>query len=109
MIEQMFLRSQCHFSDIPFAYGPFVPHHVPRQYIESYITHHKVDTYLELQTTVEDLLHIPSSPTDHESWKLTLRKHDPVRTVDIWWNEMFDAVILANGHYSIPFVSDSLE
>src|SRR5437667_10782291 len=39
-----------------------------------------------------------------ERWKLKLRKHDTLRDVDIWWEEIFDAVGLANGHYSVPFV-----
>jgi hypothetical protein len=26
--------------------------------------------------------------------------------VDVWWEEEFDAVILANGHYSVPFIPE---
>jgi len=93
------------FSDLPFAYGPFVPHHVPRQYVENYISHHKLDSHLCLNTTVEDVSKIPNSKSNIEQWKLTLRRHDSVLGIDEWWEETFDAVILANGHYSIPFVS----
>lgn len=93
------------FSDIPFPYGPFVPHHVPKQYIESYFSHHKTDTLLSLNTTVEDVSVIRTSVSEKERWNLTLRKYDPVLRVDIWWEEDFDAVIFANGHYSVPFVS----
>lgn len=58
-----------------------------------------------LGTTVEDVSIIrPENSEERERWKLTLRKHDPVRKVDIWWEEDFDAVVLANGHYSVPFV-----
>lgn len=93
------------FSDAPFAYGPFVPHHVPAQYVANYFSLHKTDTFLELNTTVEDVSKIPHSSSDGlDKWKLTLRKYDPTRHVDIWWEETFDAVILANGHYSVPFV-----
>ena len=94
------------FSDIPFAYGPFVPHHIPRQYVESYFSSHKTDVLLSLNTTVEDLTVIPSLTSGSEKWNLTLRRHDPVQNVDIWWEEIFDAVVLANGHYSIPFVPE---
>ncbi|KAK3372584.1 hypothetical protein B0H63DRAFT_503686 [Podospora didyma] len=93
------------FSDLRFAYGPFAPHHVPRQYIENYFSHHKTDSFLELNTTLEDLSRIP--PQIHgesDRWKLTLRKYDAVRHVDVWWEEEFDAVVLGNGHYSIPYV-----
>src|SRR5687767_347071 len=96
------------FSDIRFAYGPFVPHSVARQYIESYFALHGCDRLLELNTTLEDLSAIPARNGGSEKglngWKLTLRKFDPVRHVDIWWEERFDAVVLANGHYSVPFV-----
>jgi cation diffusion facilitator CzcD-associated flavoprotein CzcO len=95
------------FSDIPFPYGPFVPHHVPRQYLENYLSAHKLDgkEHLSLNTTVEDLfLTKKGKGKAEERWKLTLRKHDPLRVVDSWWDEEFDAVIIANGHYAVPFV-----
>lgn len=92
------------FSDAPFAYGPFVPHHIPRQYIESYFSHHKTDSLLSLSTTVEDISVIKTPQGSREKWRLTLRKYDAARLVDVWWEEEFDAVVLANGHYSVPFV-----
>ncbi|KAI0138211.1 putative dimethylaniline monooxygenase [Hypoxylon sp. NC0597] len=93
------------FSDRRFAYGPFAPHHVPRQYVESYFSFHGTDSLLSLNTTVEDVSKLkPTSKSGLERWKLTLRKYDPSRHVDVWWQEEFDAVVLANGHYSVPFV-----
>ncbi|KAH8819831.1 dimethylaniline monooxygenase (N-oxide forming) [Xylogone sp. PMI_703] len=93
------------FSDTRFPYGPFVPHHIPRQYIENYFSSHGLDELLVLNTTVEDISKVPSlSPADDNRWKLTLRKYDHVRHADIWREEVFDAVVLANGHYSVPFV-----
>lgn len=98
------------YSDSRFPYGPFVPHYVPRQYIETYFSGHKTDSDLVLNTTVEDLSRILTLPQVKQQderfcrWKLTLRKFDAVRKVDVWWEEEFDAVILANGHYSVPYV-----
>ncbi|TDZ14737.1 Thiol-specific monooxygenase [Colletotrichum orbiculare MAFF 240422] len=91
------------FSDSRFAYGPFAPHWVPRQYIENYFSQHRTDKNLELNTTVEDVTRIPA-PDRPEQWRLTLRKFDAARNVDVWWEEIFDAVIFANGHYSVPYV-----
>lgn len=85
-------------SDERFAYGPFVPHWVPKQYIQNYFASHHTDRFLVLNTTVEDVTH------HQDRWKLTLRRHDPVQKADIWWEEQFSAVIVANGHYSIPYV-----
>ncbi|KAK5655467.1 hypothetical protein OQA88_5738 [Cercophora sp. LCS_1] len=93
------------FSDRRFAYGPFAPHYVPRQYIENYFSSNKTDQFLELNTTLEDLSQISSAAKSKPNkWKLTLRKYDPVRHVDIWWEETFDAVVLATGHYSVPYI-----
>ncbi|KAJ4244774.1 hypothetical protein NW762_014351 [Fusarium torreyae] len=93
------------FSDSPFSYGPFVPHYVPRQYIENYFSIHKTDEFLSLNTTVEDISQLPAtSKGGLKPWRLTLRKYDPLRHVDVWWQEDFDAVILANGHYAVPWV-----
>lgn len=106
------------FSDKPFPYGPFVPHWIPKQYIQNYFSWHGTDGLFVPNTTVEDVARVspPSSVTDDhqefqkdETWKLTLRRHDPVRKVDDWWEETFDAVIIANGHYSVPFVSQLSE
>ncbi|KAJ4336947.1 hypothetical protein N0V95_008459 [Ascochyta clinopodiicola] len=85
-------------SDERFIYGPFAPHWVPKQYIQNYFASHHIDRYLVLNTTVEDVTR------KHEKWILTLRKHDPVQKVDIWWSEQFDALIIANGHYSVPYI-----
>ncbi|KUL89853.1 hypothetical protein ZTR_02960 [Talaromyces verruculosus] len=96
-------------SEIPFPYGPFVPHHVPKQYIENYFTQFKLDRYLELNTTVEDVSRLvpkkgAGTRKGHDRWSLTLRRYDAVEHVDHWWKEEFDAVVFANGHYSVPYV-----
>lgn len=94
------------YSDSPFAYGPFVPHHVPRQYVENYFATHGTDPFLVLNTTVEDVSRLPPAPhsAGWNRWRLTLRQSDPVGHVDRWWQEDFDALIMANGHYSVPYV-----
>ncbi|KAI5457412.1 hypothetical protein BGZ63DRAFT_408153 [Mariannaea sp. PMI_226] len=93
------------FSDARFAYGPFAPHYIPRQYVENYASTHKLDSLLSLNTTVEDVSRIDDS-TGQDRWRLSLRRFDRVRNLDEWWEEVFDAVIIANGHYSIPYVPE---
>lgn len=90
------------FTDLPFPYGPFTRHWIPKQYIENYFSWHRTDETLVLNTTVEDVTLI-----DHKlgRWRLTLRKSDSARDEEEWWQEEFDALIIANGHYSVPFVS----
>ncbi|KAJ8107185.1 hypothetical protein OPT61_g9038 [Boeremia exigua] len=85
-------------SDERFAYGPFAPHWVPKQYIQNYFASHRTDRFLVLNTTVEDI-------TRHgDGWKLILRRYDVVEKLDMWWAEHFDAVVIANGHYSVPYI-----
>jgi hypothetical protein len=38
----------------------------------------------------------------HE-WILTLRKQVPDKKKNFWWQETFDAVIVASGHYNVPW------
>jgi hypothetical protein len=60
---------------------------------------------LALNTTVEDATRIQANDLSRPSgWRLTLRRHDPVRNVDQWWQENFDALIIANGHYTVPYI-----
>lgn len=65
-----------------------------------------MEDLLVLNTTVEDLSNV-SSDNGQYRWILTLRKYDAVRDVDEWWQEVFDAVVIANGQFSVPYVSIS--
>lgn len=93
------------FSDARLPYGPFAPHYIARQYVENYFALHQTDTFLQMNTTLEDLTRLPVAQRKGRcEWKLTLRKYDAASQVDVWWEEFFDAVVLANGHYAIPYV-----
>lgn len=60
---------------------------------------------LALNTTVEDVTRAQIEDLPHPpGWRLTLRRHDPIRKVDQWWQEDFGALIIANGHYSVPYI-----
>ncbi|SPJ72156.1 related to flavin-containing monooxygenase [Fusarium torulosum] len=93
------------FSDKRFGQGPFVPHSVPRKYLQDYYSFRQMEDLLILNTTVEDLSKV-SSEDGQDRWRLTLRKYDAKRDVDEWWQEVFDAVVIANGQFSIPYIPD---
>jgi hypothetical protein len=67
-----------------------------------------------LEDIFQDYLHLASLNTTVEKvekrdqkWILTLRQSghlDGTELKDYWWEEQFDAVIVASGHYSVPFV-----
>ena len=82
------LSVQRHGEDTPFRH-----HSVIQQYIEGLVRPY--DGLVRYNTTVEKI-----EKTDR--WHLTLREGDGVR--DYWWIESFDAVVVASGHYIVPFI-----
>ncbi|KAH6686480.1 thiol-specific monooxygenase [Plectosphaerella plurivora] len=82
-------------------YGPGAPfrhREVIREWIEGIFTRNGNDKLLELNTTVERAV-----KSDGE-WVLTLRKETPGK--DFWWEERFDALVVASGHYNVPWLPD---
>ncbi|CAG8933607.1 unnamed protein product [Penicillium salamii] len=79
--------------------NPTRPFRVVRKYLEDLF-----QDYLHLaslNTTVEKVEKID------QKWHLTLRQtghSDGGSPRDYWWQEQFDAVVVASGHYSVPFV-----
>lgn len=71
-----------------------------------------------LQDLLQDYLHLVSfnttvekvEKTDHDrKWTLTLRRSGQLRDgqpLDYWWQEKFDAVVVASGHYNVPLIPD---
>ncbi|OKL59257.1 hypothetical protein UA08_05510 [Talaromyces atroroseus] len=59
--------------------------------------------FVSLNTTVEKVA------KQGKEWILTLRKTGQVyrgKEHDYWWTETFDAVVIASGHYHVPFIPD---
>ena len=73
-----------------------------------------VASYLE--DLFKEYLHLVSFNTTVErvekkdgKWTVTLRKPGHPRNnqpVDYWWQEHFDAVVIASGHYNVPWIPD---
>ncbi|KAF7717034.1 Flavin-containing monooxygenase [Penicillium ucsense] len=81
---------------------PFRHHSVIRQYIEDLFTHKEYDRLVEYNTTVERAIKEPQD----SKWTLTLRRtgmHNGTQA-DYWWTETFDAVVVASGHYAVPYI-----
>jgi cation diffusion facilitator CzcD-associated flavoprotein CzcO len=82
-------------------YGPGAPfrhREVIREWIEGIFTRNGNDKLLELNTTVERAV------KSNGEWVLTLRKETPGE--DFWWEERFDALVVASGHYNVPWLPD---
>ncbi|KAM0490710.1 hypothetical protein ACHAP8_011255 [Fusarium lateritium] len=80
-------------------YGPQTPFRhwsVVRRYIEGLVERNGYSDLVSYNTTVERAEKVGSE------WKVILRKEGQER--DYWWIEWFDAVVVASGHYSIPYI-----
>jgi cation diffusion facilitator CzcD-associated flavoprotein CzcO len=71
---------------------PFRHHSVIRGWIEGLFAPY--EKLLELGTTLE------RAETVSGEWALTLRKEIAGR--NYWWQETFDAIVVATGHYNVP-------
>ncbi|KAH9208303.1 putative dimethylaniline monooxygenase [Leptodontidium sp. 2 PMI_412] len=79
--------------------NPTRPYAVVAGYLDDLIAPYL--NLVTLNTTLEKL------EKDGEVWVLTLRqtgRESRGEKVDYWWTERFDAVIVATGHYTVPFV-----
>lgn len=79
-------------------YGPGAPfrhRETIRSWVEKIFVKNGTDKFLELGTTVERAV------KEGDEWVLTLRKEGPGK--DYWWREWFDALVVATGHYNIPW------
>ncbi len=78
--------------------SPFREREIIREWIEDIFVRSGNDKLVELSTTVERAEKI------NGKWVLTLRKEGPGK--NHWWQESFDALVVASGHYSIPWIPD---
>ncbi|KAI9167795.1 Thiol-specific monooxygenase [Paramyrothecium foliicola] len=76
--------------------SPFRHWHVIRRYIQSMVERKGYGDLVSYSTTVERAQKVG------DEWKLTLRKEG--KDQDYWWEESFDAVVVASGHYSVPYI-----
>ena len=77
---------------------PFRHWEVVRKYIRGLVERRGYEDLVSYNTTVELAEKIGSE------WKLTLRREG--NGSDYWWVEWFDAVVVASGHYSVPYIPD---
>ncbi|KAK8859111.1 FAD/NAD(P)-binding domain-containing protein [Apiospora arundinis] len=84
-----------HGADTPFRHWD-----VLRRYVDGLVRRHEQQSgcSVSYNTTVERVEKVGGE------WKVTLRKEETGEEEDAWWVEWFDAVVVASGHYSVPYV-----
>lgn len=79
--------------------SPFRHHSVIRGYVQDLINRNGYQDLVEYNTTVE------RASKEGEKWVLTLRRAGS-NAHDYWWNETFDALVVASGHYAVPYIPE---
>jgi cation diffusion facilitator CzcD-associated flavoprotein CzcO len=75
---------------------PFRHWDVIRRYVKSLVERRGYEDLVSYRTTVEQVEKVGTE------WKVTLRKDG--KESDYWWTEWFDAVVVASGHFWVPYV-----
>lgn len=82
-----------HGADTPFRH-----HSIVRQHIQSLVNRNGYEKLVSYDTTVELAEKVGNE------WRLVLRKLNEVDGKDQWWEERFDAVVVASGHFNVPYI-----
>ncbi|KAF1847240.1 thiol-specific monooxygenase [Cucurbitaria berberidis CBS 394.84] len=78
--------------------APFRHREVMREWVQAIFNRGGHENLVEHDTTVE------LAEKKGEEWILTMRKSESEHHQDRWWQETFDAITVATGHYYVPFV-----
>jgi cation diffusion facilitator CzcD-associated flavoprotein CzcO len=78
------------------ANTPFRHWDVVRRYVQGLVERNGYQDLVSYNTTVERVEKVGAE------WKVTLRKEG--QHGDYWWVEWFDAVVVASGHYWVPYI-----
>lgn len=96
-----------------FPYHPDLPsflHHSDvRAYLEDYAQHFHLLKHIKLQTKVELVEPVPGTDGSQNSvkWKVTYQKvSDNSKEDNNMISDVFDALIICNGHYSVPYIPE---
>lgn len=82
--------------------SPFRHRKLIREWIQDVFTRGKSTGLIQFNTTVE----LAEYDRESAEWSLTLRREQPGKETDYWWQEKFDALVVASGHFYLPYVPD---
>lgn len=85
------------------VYGPTAPfrhREIMRQWVQDILNRGNIERFVEYNTTVE------LAEKLGEEWVLTLRQETPGDGPNSWWQESFDSLVVATGHYYLPHIPD---
>lgn len=77
---------------------PFRHHTIVKKWLQGLYKNKGYDDHLVFNTSVE----LVQKNDEHNDYTLTLRKFG--KRLDYLWSEKFDAVVVATGHYDVPYL-----
>lgn len=80
-----------HGPDTPFRHWT-----VMRQYVTALFARNGYDKLVSYGTSVE------RAAKEGDAWVLTLRREEG--DSDLWWQETFDGLVVASGHFNVPWI-----
>lgn len=80
------------------ANTPFRHHSVMQKYVESLVHRNGYEKLVSYDTCVELAEKVGNE------WRLVLRRNGDADAEDEWWEERFDAVVVASGHFNVPYI-----
>lgn len=82
--------------------SPFRHRELIREWIQDVFARGESTGLIQFSTTVE----LAEYDRDSAEWSLTLRREQPGKETDYWWQEKFDALVVASGHFYLPYIPD---
>ena len=83
--------------------SPFRHWKVVEGYIQSLVNRSEYKEMISYNTTVE----LVYKNKDEGKWVVTLRQPLQDGREDNWWTETFDAIVVATGHYTVPYIPET--
>ncbi|CCE92058.1 uncharacterized protein TDEL_0D04740 [Torulaspora delbrueckii] len=81
------------------AISPLVDLPTITTHLKNFILENKLEEHYRLNTSIEYV-----DKMGPDKWIVVAKKSDPNKDHDDWYLESFDAVVVANGHFQIPYV-----
>lgn len=82
--------------------SPFRNRELIREWIEGVFIRGQTKHLIQFKTTVE----LAEYDQKSAEWILTLRSEQPGKEADYWWQERFDALVVASGHFYLPYIPE---
>ncbi|RCK64581.1 Thiol-specific monooxygenase [Candida viswanathii] len=89
------------YHDKSRAIYPFLYHQELEQRFSDFIEREQLAQYIRTNTTVENIL-----KNSQGKWVVSARYKNPESGSNEWYQEEFDALVVANGHYTVPYIPE---